>query len=184
LDEATLIGGLLSFVPVLNIFTFGLLYRYARQVMKTQYLRIPAFKGWIKLFKEGLMFLAILLLFSGIPVLAGYVVSFILRVLSFGLLGTVAYFPVTLALALSPILSLSALFSFIEEERWTALLQWQKILNRIAITWRALVIPLLAVFGMLLIGLPLYGIAVFTGFLVMIGYTFLCFSQIEADRIE
>lgn len=174
-----LIGGLLSFLPILNIFALGLLYRFGRQVVKTGHLGIPAFKGMAQLFKEGLWMLLIAFFYMGVPVAVLCLASQILNILSFGLLGRlIVWLPVSIGLALAPPLFVSALYSFLQNHDWKTLLDWKTILSRLLLHRRALMVPTLASIGVLTVGLPAYGIAIFAGFLVLMGYYFTYFNSL------
>lgn len=179
-----IIGGLLCFIPILNVFALGLMYRYARQVAKTHYLYIPQFKGWQKLFKEGLILVALIAVFIIVPVSVCFLISRLFNLLFFQMLGMFSLFPVSAALFISPVLFASALYSFIQEGSWISVLDWRRILNRILPHWKAFIVPSLVFFGLVSLGIPFYGLSLFIGFILIIGYTFTYFNSISESELD
>ena len=93
-----LLGGGLSFVPVLNLFALGYLMVYGRRLRRSQQLDLPEWSemDWPSLFIDGLRMLSLLFCFGGVPLLVGWVVSLLLFFITFGILGVVAYFPIAI----------------------------------------------------------------------------------------
>ena len=74
-----LLGGGLSFVPVLNLFALGYLMVY-EAVLRSQQLDLPEWSemDWPSLFIDGMRMLSLLFCFVGVPLLVGWVVSLLL----------------------------------------------------------------------------------------------------------
>ena len=177
-----LIGGLLSFVPVLNLFAFGYLYRFADQFRQTGKLELPEWNDWGVLFAQGLYFFVIALLYFWVPVLIGWLLALILFQLSLGFLGIVALLPVSVAVVLGVALMTSALFEFQLGAYWKNLLNWKRIVRRVVSLWPALVLPIVLFSGVIFLGMSLFGFAFFVGFLILIVYTTSVFAQSEIEN--
>ncbi len=177
-----LIGGLLSFVPILNIFAFGYLYRFANQFRQTGTLELPEWNGWGELFAQGLYFFVIGLVYFWIPVFVGWLLALILFGLSLGFLGIVALFPISVAVILGVALMMSALFEFQLNTHWSSLLNWKRIIHRVVSLWPALVLPIILFSGVLFLGMSLFGFAFFIGFVLLIVYTTSVFAQSELEN--
>ena len=93
-----IIGGALSFIPVLNLFALGYLLVYGRRLRRSQQLDLPEWSemDWPRLFVDGLRMFALLFCFVGIPLILGWLISLLFYFITFGILGVVAYFPVAL----------------------------------------------------------------------------------------
>lgn len=170
--QKILIGGLLMFVPIVNIFALGYLYRYAGQVMSTGRMELPTWDRWGKLFLGGLIFLGIAVLFGVIPVLIGWYLSQAIDLITFGVLGWFPYFPLSIAVLIAPSLILFGLFSILKGDGFqglfTKLGDHFKDLRKY---WKQLMLGNLAYIGFWLVGLPLYGFCHFIGMLLLIPYT-------------
>lgn len=172
-----LIGGLLSFVPILNFFAFGYLYRFANEFRRTGKLELPEWSDWGALFAEGVYFVVIAFIYFWIPVLIGWLLAMILFGLSLGFLGVVALFPVSVAVILGVGLMMSALFEFQLGGHWSSLVNWKRIVRRVVQLWPALLLPIILFSGVLFLGISLFGFAFFVGFVLLIVYTTSVFAQ-------
>jgi hypothetical protein len=176
-----LIGGVLSFLPIFNIFALGYLYRYFGQVHRGDGFGWPEWTDWKGLFMDGLELLAVLALYALLPVL---VVLGMVKVLSL-VFGYVAYVLLTPLLLVVPLWVVAMLYVFQPRRRW-------RVLARPVLAWlmtRAagveMVVPALAFWGLMTLGLPVFGFAFFLGFLVLGTYYTRLFLEIEsrgADR--
>ena len=83
-------GGLLSFVPVLNVLALGYLVEYTLRLRRLREWELPEWRdqNFPNLFVEGLRALLILLAYVGVPLLAGWLLSEIVELLTFCLLYT------------------------------------------------------------------------------------------------
>ncbi len=175
-----LIGGLIMFVPVLNIFALGYLYRYALQVRREGNFTLPEWSNAGRLFMDGIRFLAILLVFLVLPGALGWGLAILLRLgLSVTGLAILSYIPFALAWVIGLPLSLAGLYLYQSEESFEALLRFEEIFFMTTQEWRHLVIPGLAFTGLVITGLPVYGLAIFLGFTAIIAYYHLVFRFLE-----
>ncbi len=178
-----LVGGVLSFIPILNIFSLGYLYRYSLQVRQKGDFTLPKWKNWPGLFIDGLKFLLLAILFAGIPVLFGWALSSGLRVpFSYIRIELWAFIPFGISIALAPHFMIAALYRFQSREKIEDLLRLDIIFSMILGCWHSLIIPGLALIGLLFVGLPIIGFSFFLGFSLIIAYFNLIFLLFDSER--
>ena len=192
-----LIGGLVSFLPVVNIFALGYLYRYSEKVRRSGKLILPPWDPheWKGLFVDGLRFLAVILLFFGIPVfLGGMLTALLARSLDivpnpamalfgfiFGFLMAVAYLPLAAALFFGPILTIAALCNYQSRERFEDLARLDLVFRLVRKAGRRIIIPSLSFTGVIVVGAPVAGFAFFLGFTMIIAYYTIVFAVLEKE---
>lgn len=177
-----LVGGLLSFVPIVNFFAFGYLYRLGRETAQTGSVSLPVWDDWGRLFLDGLKFLAVFLIYGVIPLLIGLVLSLLLDLMTGHILGCIPYFPLTFTFLLAPFSFASALYTLnkgipLERIHEDFRAQWARVKSN----WQRLVVPVLALLGLHLVGLSLYGFSFFIAFSVFIPYSCLVFRDAEKN---
>ena len=167
-----LLGGGLSFVPVLNLFALGYLMVYGRRLRRSQQLDLPEWSemDWPSLFIDGMRMLSLLFCFVGVPLLVGWVVSLLLFFITFGILGVVAYFPIALCGFLAPVLFLCSLGAYLRAENFRDAFHLRFILEDALRTWKVLALPVVCFWGIFLLALPLYGLSFFVGTWVLIAF--------------
>lgn len=168
-----LLGGVLCFIPILNLFAFGYLLEYARRLRHSNQWDLP---DWTDhdlptLLLSGLRFLLLLLVYVGIPLLLGWLLSLVMLGLSFGLLGIIAYFPLAAAGFVAPFLFLSALRAYLEDGIFSDGFQARGIYRLALSLWPRLGISVIAFWGIFLLALPLYGLSLFLGVWVLIAHS-------------
>lgn len=170
--QKIIIGGLLMFIPVVNIFALGYLYRYAKQVRATGRMELPNWDSWGRLFCAGLIFLGIGLLFGVLPVLIGWSISGAIEKITFGYLGWFPYFPLSISLLIAPSLTLLAVFSILDGDSFEILFKkfgdYFRIMGK---HWKELTLGNVAFIGFCIVGLPLYGFTSFISLMLLIPYT-------------
>ena len=99
-------GGALCFIPVINLFAFGYLLEYAKQIRHSSDWDLPDWNQhqFSTLFLNGFRFLTHFGLCPVCPLLLGYLLSMLILGMSFGMLGIIAYFPLAAAGFLGPFL--------------------------------------------------------------------------------
>ena len=173
-------GGVLCFVPIVNLFALGYLLEYARQLRQSHRWELP---DWgeheiSSLFLSGIRFLLLFLAFVGIPLLLGWLLSILILGLSLGMLGIIAYFPLAVTAFASPFFLLSALHAYLEDGIFADSFQITHIYRSALSLWPRLGISVIAFWGIFLLAIPLYGLALFIGLWVLIAYsTVLQFSE-------
>ncbi len=174
-----LIGGLLSFVPIVNIFAFGYLYRMSRAVRKSGQPVLPEWNDWEGLFMDGLRFGAVWLAYWFLPLLLAAGITWWIMLFSLGALSNI--FIVTVFL-LANVLFSSALYRYNMRKDFKDLLDISLIFRMTMMELPRLVIPSFVFLGVFVWLLPLYGFALFGGFLLLITYTSLRYRSIEQKK--
>lgn len=174
-----LIGGLLSFIPVVNFFAFGYLYRLSRDTRSNGSLALPDWTDWKALFMDGLRFAVVWLAYWLLPLLLALFIANVFKALN---LSALAYLVMTLVFLLSPILFTSALYRYNMRSDFKDLLDIALIVRMTYMEFARLVIPALVFFGVFFLALPLYGFALFFGFVMLILHTSLSYRAIEQRR--
>ncbi len=180
-----LLGGALCFVPVVNLLAFGYLMEYAFRVRATRDLDLPEWSdlGWGDLFLRGLFFAVIFLGTFALPLLVGWLLSRLLELLTFGLLGYMAYFPLGLLGFVAPALFLASLHLYVREGMFADAWNLRELLRLAVGGARALIIPSLAFWGLMALAWPVYGFAFFLGAWVMIAYSTALFVSLGPERM-
>lgn len=168
-----LLGGGLSFIPGLNLFALGYLFIYGRQLRRSGRVDLPEWSemNWPELFVCGLRLFGLLILYIGLPMLIGWIVSLLLYFLTFGLLGVVAYFPLAICGFFSPMFFLSAFMAYLKHEEFRDAFQIRILLQEVLSGWKPLALPVVAFWGIFLLAIPMYGLSFFIGAWVLIAYS-------------
>ena len=168
-----LLGGGLSFIPGLNLFALGYLFIYGRQLRRSGRVDLPEWSemNWPELFVCGLRLFGLLILYIGLPMLVGWIVSILLYFLTFGLLGVVAYFPLAICGFFSPMFFLSAFMAYLKHEEFRDAFQIRILLQEVLSGWKPLALPVVAFWGIFLLAIPMYGLSFFIGAWVLIAYS-------------
>ena len=168
-----LLGGGLSFIPGLNLFALGYLFIYGRQLRRSGRVDLPEWSemNWPELFVCGLRLFGLLILYTGLPMLVGWIVSILLYFLTFGLLGVVAYFPLAICGFFSPMFFLSAFMAYLKHEEFRDAFQIRILLQEVLSGWKPLALPVVAFWGIFLLAIPLYGLSFFIGAWILIAYS-------------
>ena len=179
-----LLGGALSFVPIVNFLAFGYLLEYAFRVRGTRDLALPEWNdlGWRDLFFRGLQFTAIFALTFLVPLLAGWLVSRLLDLLTFGILGYLTYAPLGVMAFVAPPLFLASLHLYVQDGLFADAWNLREVLRLSVAAARPLLIPTLAFWGLMTLGSVLYGFAFFLGSWVLIAYSTALFLSMGTER--
>ena len=173
-----LIGGLLSFVPIVNIFAFGYLYRLSRAVRKSGQPALPAWNDWSGLFLDGLRFAVVWLVFWLLPILLASLVAWLMPFIYLGVLTSIFFLTSVL---LSTLLFSSALYRYNMRRNFKDLLDLLLIFRMTGMEMPRLILPGFVFLGFLVLLQPFYGFAIFGGFLLLITYTSLRFRSLEGN---
>ncbi|MEN8662478.1 MAG: DUF4013 domain-containing protein [Lentimonas sp.] len=174
-----LIGGLLSFVPIMNIFAFGYLYRLALHIRNTGEITLPEWNDWRALFLDGLRFAVVWLSYWFLPVVIIYMLS---RALDPVGLGAISHLVLSITFLIASILFCSALYRLQMRSDFKDLLDIQLIARMVHMEFQRFVIPALVFLGISALSYHLYGFTLFFGFLVLITYTGLRYRSLEQGR--
>ncbi|MGC6424759.1 MAG: DUF4013 domain-containing protein [Lentimonas sp.] len=174
-----LIGGLLSFIPVVNFFAFGYLYRFSRAIRNSGQVTLLAWDDWQGLFMDGLRFAVVWHCYWLLPILLMAGLSWLLSAIG---LGAVAYITLSVTFLISSILFCSALYRLQMCSDFKELLDVPLIVRMTYLGMPRFIIPAFVFLGVFAFSIPFYGFAVFFGFLMLIAHTSLCFRAIERAR--
>lgn len=174
-----LVGGLLSFVPGLNIFAFGYLYRFSRRTRRTGQITLGEWSDWRGLFIDGLRFAVAWLAYWLLPILLALALSTALSRVG---LGAVSYLLLSVTFLLSPIIFSSALCRLQLNDDFKDLLDVALIIRMSYLKLFSFIIPALVFVGIFALTVPFYGFAVFFGFLMLIAYTSISYRALEHEH--
>ncbi|MGJ8652946.1 MAG: DUF4013 domain-containing protein [Opitutaceae bacterium] len=174
-----LIGGLLSFVPGLNIFAFGYLYRFSNQARRTGQIRLLEWSDWHGLFVDGLRFAVAWLAYWLLPILLALALSTALSQVG---LGAISYLVLSVVFLLSPIVFSSALYRLQMNDDFKDLLDVALILRMCYAKFFTFLVPAFVFMGIFALSMSLYGFAIFFGFLMLTAYTSIYYRALEHDH--
>lgn len=180
--QKLLVGGLLSFIPVVNLFAFGYLYRVSRSVRRAGRPVLPDWRlgsNWRGLFVDGLRFAVVWLAYWLLPILLALLISWLMALVFLGALANVVFIS---AVLYATALFSSALYRYNMREEFKDLLDLNLIFRMTWMELPRLLIPVFFFLGLVFWLLPFYGFPLFGGFLVLIVYTSLRYRSIEAQR--
>ena len=174
-----LIGSGLSFIPIVNLFAFGYLYRFAAQVRRTGQLSLPEWTDWAGLFSDGLKFAVVWLAYWVLPLGVAALLSSVFCAIGLGALGYV--FRATVFLAAS-VLFCAALYRLQMRSDYKDLLDVVLIARMSTMKCAEFILPALVFAGICACTLPLYGFAFFAGFLLLVTQASLCYRSLESGK--
>jgi len=174
-----LVGGLLSFVPVVNFFAFGYLLRFSKELRRSGRLALADWDDWGGLFADGLRFALAWLLYWLFPVLLASALAAVIAAVG---LGAVSWLLFSLVFLAAPILFGAALYRYNRRSDLQDLLDVVLILRMSYGAFPRLVVPALVFAGICAVAAPFYGFAAFFGFLLVIAQTTLFFRSVERRR--
>lgn len=179
LGRKLLIGGGLSFIPIVNLFAFGYLYRFAAQLRRTGQLRLPEWHDWSGLFSDGLKFAVVWLAYWLLPVMVGVILAIGFSAMG---LGALAYLFLSSIFLASSVLFCAALYRLQMRSDYKDLFDVVLIARMSYMKASEFILPALVFTGICAFALPLYGFAFFAGFLLLITQTSLCFRSLESGK--
>ena len=173
-----LIGGLLSFVPIVNIFAFGYLYRLSRAVRKSGQPILPAWNDWPGLFIDGMRFTVVWLVYWLLPISLASLIALLMPFVYLGVLTSIFFLTSVL---LSTVLFCSALYRYNMRRNFKDLLDLLLIIKMTGMEMPRLILPGFVFLGFLVLLQPFYGFSIFGGFLLLITHTSLRYRSIEGN---
>lgn len=177
-----IIGGVLALIPVVNLFAFGYLYRYALMTRNNTRLALPAWTDWAVLFQAGLRFAIVWVLYWLAPVLIAFLMFLVLS--SIGL-GIFAYILFSVTFLAAPLFLAAALYRYQARQNLKDLLDLPSILRLIALGLPKMVVPSLLFLAMNVVALPLASFVHFCGFLALLAYCSLFYrvQELQAEAL-
>tara|TARA_B110000093_G_scaffold182755_1_gene230288 strand:+ start:1706 stop:2302 length:597 start_codon:yes stop_codon:yes gene_type:complete len=174
-----LIGSALSFIPIVNLFAFGYLYRFAAQLRRTGQHHLPEWTDWSGLFADGLKFAIVWLAYWLLPLVVGMFLATGFSALGLGALAYVFMASVFLAVS---VLFCAALYRLQMRSNYKDLLDVVLIARMSYMKAAEFILPVLVFAGICAFALPLYGFAFFAGFLLLVIQTSLCYRSFESGK--
>jgi hypothetical protein len=174
-----LIGGGLSFIPFINIFAFGFLYRFSVQLRRTGKISLPEWNDWAGLFSDGLKFGLIWIVYWALPMALAIMLSIMFLALGLQML---AYLVISAIFFVASTLFCSALYRFHMHPDYKTLLEVGYIVRMSYVGFEAYVLPIFVFAGIFVLALPLYGVAFFAGFLLLITQLNSCYRSFELRK--
>ncbi|MGH8018625.1 MAG: DUF4013 domain-containing protein [Opitutaceae bacterium] len=175
----TLVGTLLLIVPPLAL---GYIYRLTEQGRRGQPLELPEWDDWRSLFVDGLRMLVLLVIFTIVPLVAGWFVAMLLSWLLHGVplfwaFAGFLYLPLVPVLVLALPVTGASLYRY--QRRWDFrdALRLSTLMRMVVATRGRLVIPTLAYIGSMVVLFPIVPYALFTGGMIVFYYYALVFHQ-------
>lgn len=182
-----IIGGLISYVPILNFLLIGWISLVVENVLRGSSKPLPSWMQWRIIFQETLRTFPLFLLYVLAPVLLAGVLTWVLYgvfiLIHLDLLAwTVAWLPLAIAAFFTPALFLRSLIRFHVTEDMSYTLRWSEIVRKLTKAPQQWIPTTLMGWGVVAIGLPLAGFAAFfalTGFAMQ--YASECGKQENSD---
>lgn len=168
-----LLGGALSFIPLINLLSFGYLLNYATRLRQKNEWNLPSWKilSPVELLRKGLHFFILLLVFAGIPIFTGWLISTLLSFLTFGILGIIGYFPMAIGAFIAPFFFLGSIHAYVRDGLFSDAFRLTLVFEITKSMGYKLVLPVITFWGILLIALPFYGFSFFLGTWILIAYS-------------
>lgn len=181
-----LIGGLLAYVPILNLLLLGYFGLWARQLIQKQGIELPEWSVGQPIFRElgrvlipALVWLLIPFLLAGLLVWA---FSGLFDLLYLGLfVHTLSWTPLALVCLLSPPAMVASLMRLHMTDSLAESLDVNTILRVVLRNLKSCLFPLFQFYGILALGWPLIGFAVFAGTLPLIAQLILILRDAQGD---
>ncbi len=174
-----LIGSALSFIPIVNLFAFGYLYRFSVQLRRMGQVSLPEWTDWAGLFADGLKFAIVWLIYWLLPFVVGMCLAAGFCALGLGALAYVFMASVFLA---ASVLFCAALYRLQMRSNYRDLLDVMLITRMSYMQAAEFILPVLVFAGICAFALPFYGFAFFAGFLLLVAQTSLCYRSLESGK--
>ena len=174
-----LVGGLLSFIPGVNLLAFGYLYRFSAQLRRTGQLSLPDWTDWPGLLVDGIKFAVAWLAYCLLPVSVAFLFFALLSALG---LAPIGYMLIAVVFAASSVLFSAALYRLQMRSEFRDLLDVVLIGRMAYLEWPRFIVPALVFLGIVALGLPLYGLAIFTASLTLISFATIRYRLIEQRK--
>lgn len=177
--QKLLIGSLLSFVPILNFFAFGYLYRVSVRVRQSGQVSLPEWEDWPLLFVDGIKFGLIWFFYWLLPLL---LVSLVMVLMWFVGLGILMKLLGGLVFLLSTALFNSALYRYNMRQNFRDVLDVRLLFRMTGIGLSKAIIGALVFLGLFTCFMPFYGFVFFSGFLLVVIQSSLHYRAIEMSH--
>jgi len=181
-----LIGGLLAYVPILNLLLLGYVGLWTRQLVLRKGINLPQWSIGQPLFRElgRVLIPAVVWLFLPFLLAALLVMAFagLFDLLYLGIfVHTLAWMPLAVVCLVSPPAMVASLMRLYLTDSLHESLDLNRIFRAVLRNVRQCLFPLLQFYGMLALGWPLIGFAGFAAILPLVAQLILIFRDAEGD---
>ena len=177
-------GGAFTFVPLVNFLSFGYLLEYVLKLNRTQDSELPEWRDFSvsELLLSGGKFFGLLVGYSGIPILAGWILSRVLEFITMDLLGVLTFAPLGIGTFAGTFLFITAISEYAKDGLYQDAWRFREVFTLAMNAWKGLLLPVFAFWGLCLLALPLYGFAFFTGAWILLSYSTLLLSETNGSE--
>lgn len=185
MGKSLLIGGLLFYVPVINLLLLGYFGCWMRQLSLNKGMDLPEWRDGRGILIELGRIIVPFLVWVVVPfVLAGFLVWALSGLLEFMHLDFIAFslvalLPVALVAILSPVAFTVSLIRLYRTDILKDALAIGEVLHAVVPRIKRCLFPLIQYYGILLIGLPLIGFAVFLATLPLLAQLVLAMREMD-----
>jgi hypothetical protein len=159
-----LVGAVLLSVPVAHFFACGYLYEIVDRARRGEPLDLPEWEDWHRLFFNGVAAFVIFLVFTAAPLALAFLLT---RPLFWLGAGWFSYTPMMPVLFLSFPLTAASLYLYQKREDYRDAFRPWVLLRILRASGWAVVVPTLALIGLLVVGLPFMTFTLFAAFAAM-----------------
>ena len=186
MGKALLIGGLLFYIPVINLLLLGYYGCWLRQLAQNQGLELPEWREGRRIVTElGRVIVPYLVYMAAPFILAGLLVWALAGLLSWMHLDlfakTLAYLPLALVALLAPVAFTVSLLRLYKSGNLKDALALDEVVHSVIRHIRSCLFPLFQFYGILLLGWPLIGFAAFFAHLPLLAQLVLVLRPADAD---
>lgn len=186
LGKNLLIGGILFYIPILNLLLLGYWGLWVRRLLEKRASVLPDWADWQAVLRETGRLLPVFLVIGVLPVaIAGLLiwgVGGLFELLSLEMLSSsVAWVPLSLVGILVPPALLLSVMRIHRGESLSASLNFADLLRILFGRLRSLLLPLLQFYGVIFVGWPVLGFAAFLGTMILLGHLVVALRSAEAD---
>jgi len=169
------------FFSILGIpLVLGYIARYVSQVKDKREYTLPQWEGWLTFLVESLELIIILLVYALIPILIIHWITGLIAPL-FGVLEFVIWLPYCAYLVICPMLSVCAYYVYLEKQTLSAIFHLEDIFKLIKGHFYTLLLPTVALWGLGLLGFPLFGFAIPLGILIYLSFVITYFENPQPE---
>jgi hypothetical protein len=186
IGRSLLIGGLLFYVPILNLLLLGYYGRWARQLILQQGMELPEWRDGRAILDELVRVLVPAIVWIFIPsLLAGLLVwafSGLFGLLYLGIFAnTLAWTPLAIVALFSPPAMVAALMRLYKSWSLRECLDIHHIIQAVIRNFRECLFPLFQFYGIVALGWPLIGFAAFLATLPLLAQLILVLRDAAGD---
>lgn len=174
-----MIGGLLLVVPGVHFFAFGYLYELLARARRGDSLEFPEWDDWRRMFVNGIPAFLIFLALGLFPIAVGWLLTFPLRFLNYGVF---VYLPMVPPVLLSVPLTAAGIYQYQKREEYRDAFRLWLLVTMLRSSKARFLIPTFAVAGFIVILYPLMTFTVFVA--LACGWSFYAafFRAVEESR--